>query len=993
MTSRQFVPDPGTLPKPADAERARTGLERWREATRDSETAGFAEAFAEAPGGRALLEAVFGNSPYLTSCLLREAAFMQAVVETGCDAALDAVLRAFDKAGEETDEKAAMQMLRRAKRQAALLIAIADMSAAWPLRRVMEALSDAADHALDACVRFTLGRLVAEGRIAPPAPARPWNGCGYVVLGMGKLGSRELNYSSDIDLIVLYEPQRLQPSDPDRLRADMVRATQTLVRLMDERTADGYVFRTDLRLRPDPGMTPIAITVSAAEGYYESVGQNWERAAMIKARPAAGDIDLGERFLRHIRPFVWRKHLDFAAIADIQSIKRQINAHRGGGAITAEGHNIKVGRGGIREIEFYAQTLQLIWGGRQPDVRARRTGDALAALARHEHVDPDTRDRLIECYGFLRTLEHRLQMTNDEQTQKLPGEAKALDALGVFMGYGEPAAFRADLLNALHTVDDRYARLFADSPDLGGGRSLVFTGAADDPDTLETLAEMGFVDPEHVAGRVKVWHHGRYRATRSERARQILTELMPRLLKALARTANPDQAFARFDSFLGGLPAGVQVFSLFYVNPPLLDLVAEIMGSAPRLAEVLSRRPILLDAVLSDAADDIAPDASGLQTSLEEALGEAGDFQDVLDIIRRWAADRRFLIGVHILRGRLTGEAAGPLLTAVADAAIDALVPRVMEEFTGAHGGFAAGGVAILGLGKLGGRELTPISDLDLVFLYDAPQDAEQSDGAKPLGPMVYYTRLAQRIVTAITAQMPEGSLYEVDTRLRPHGSKGPLGMRLEGFEAYYDGEAWTWEEMALTRARVVCAPEALRARIEEAIRRALRRDRDPDALVVAVSDMRRRIAKEHSPDRPWVIKYRRGGMIDVEFIAQYLMLRHAAAHPKILRRNTGEALEKLAEAEVLDGRDARTLLDALRLWRNLQAVLRLTAGDSFDEANAPDGQKRALAEAAGTGDFAELGPLMERTAEAVGAVFARLIDEPAAALREAAGEDSQLAG
>ncbi len=914
------------------------------------------------------------HSPYLRQLLARDGDVFLDVSRIGPDAFLAKTLAEMKDRNAGQDVKSVMRRLRRGKRRIALASALADIAGLWSLEQVTTCLSDTAAVALDEA----LAVVMADVRGAP----EPY-GKGVFVLGMGKLGARELNYSSDIDIIVLYDPALFLDADRDRLRQDMVRATRLLMRVMDERTADGYVFRTDLRLRPDPGMTPLAMTVSAAETYYESVGQNWERAAMIKARPVAGDLMLGENFLAHIRPFVWRKHLDFAAIEDIHSIKRQINAHRGGAAVAVEGHNIKIGRGGIREIEFFSQTQQLIWGGRQAALRGRGTIEALNALTNAGHVEEGTRDSMAEAYRFLRTVEHRIQMVNDEQTHSLPTTEEGLLRISQFCGFETFEPFRKALLERLLTVERHYAALFEDSSDLGGGGSLVFTGTEDDPETLETLAGMGFKDPSRVAARVRVWHHARYRATRSERARQILTELKPTLLNALARTADPDDAFIRFDQFLEGLPSGVQLFSLFHAQPVLLDLVAELMGNAPRLAEWLARKPILLDAVMSPDFFDPDEPVEVMRKTLGAMLAHAGYLEDVLDGVRRWSNDRGFQIGVQLLRGIADGDKVGQTISDVAETALNALTPAVIEAFAERHGHVPGEGFAIIAFGKLGGCELLHRSDLDLVFVYDVAEGASASDGEKPLGPAVYYLRLCQRLVSAIASETAEGRLYEVDNRLRPAGRSGPLATQLETFESYYrlpDGEAWTWEHMALSRARVICASPVLKARLETMIDAALRQTRDPGPLAKDIAKMRERIRGQFPGRSAWAIKYRAGGLVDLEFTVQYLVLRHAKDHPEILKRNTGETLEALENAGLLEKSDFDALRDALRLWRRLQAVIRLTTEGDFDPETAPEGQKQALARAASFESFDDLAARMETVAAQVAEIHDRLLIEPARA-------------
>jgi glutamate-ammonia-ligase adenylyltransferase len=977
--------DLGLLPNPANPERAKAGLIRLRESlAQDEAGASFLAALESDSTGRALLDAVFGNSPYLGRCLAQEIDSLRAFLIDGPDAAFAALMAEAEQSlDRETSQSRVMTGLRRAKRRAALIAGLADIAGLWTLEKVTGALTDLAEYSLHVAARYVLGAAAAQGSIELADTSRPERDSGYIILGMGKLGARELNYSSDIDLIVLYDADKVLGATLEAMGSIFIKATRQLVHFVDARTADGYVFRTDLRLRPDPGATPIAISAEAAEAYYESVGQNWERAAMIKARPVAGDIEAGERFLHHLRPYIWRKNLDFAAIQDVHSIKRQINAHRGGARIAVNGHNIKLGRGGIREIEFFCQTQQLIWGGRIPDLRDRGTVATLDALARIERIDRRTADEMTEAYGFLRRLEHRLQMVNDEQTHDMPRGDEGVEEIATFMGYETCAVFRDDLLHHLGRVEHHYAHLFEEAPELGAGGALVFTGGENHPDTVKTLEEMGFADGGSISNIVRNWHHGRYRATRSERARQILTEMKPRLLQAFASTANPDKAFARFDEFVAGLPGGVQIFSLFHANPPMLDMVAEIMGGAPRIADWLSRNPSLLDAVLTGDFMEPLGLQSELEMELEAMLEQADDYEDVLELTRRWTNDQKFRVGVQILRGVVGGAAAGESLTAVADTVLGALLPRVEAEFARRHGRVPGGGMAILALGKLGSGELSPTSDLDLVFVYDHAEDAEASDGEKPLAPGAWFARLGQRLISAITAPTAEGSLYEIDMRLRPSGNAGPTASRLGSFERYYQEEAWTWEHMALTRARVVAATsQDLDHRTTAVICATLARPRDPDRLVIDVADMRMRMAKQHRGESLWDVKHHRGGLVDIEFIAQYLQLLHGPAQPRVFAENTADALGRMGEIKVLDMDSVASLVHALGLWWRLQDTLRLIAPSGLDEANIQDSTAAALARAATRPDYEALTAAMEAAYDQVYRLYGTIVEEPAEAAR-----------
>lgn len=980
------------FPEPADSSLAAVGFVCWREAANESGDAVLARVAAAAesnPDSRRVLAALFGNSPHLTQLARTDPAVMCRILADGAEPVVAEALADLSAArGANDDETALMRRLRTAKRRIGLAVAVADIAGAWSLAKVTGALSDLADAALGATAAHLLRTAAQAGAFCLTDPTRPEDGSGLVVLAMGKLGSRELNYSSDIDLIILYDRDRIQTEDPDGLQRRFVRLTRDLVRLIETLTADGYVFRTDLRLRPDPGATPIAMSIAAAESYYESLGQNWERAAMIKARPVAGDLEAGQQFLAHLRPFIWRKSLDFDAIQDIHSIKRQIHAHYGGGRIAVAGHDIKLGRGGIREIEFFAQTQQLIFGGREPKLRLAPTLQALDALASCGLVANEVVGDLKEAYEFLRRVEHRLQMIDDAQTQTLPADPRALQALAVFLGFADTGAFSDALLARLRTVENHYARLFEHAPSLGAeGQvqgNLVFTGVDADAATLATLSGLGFRNAESVHATIRGWHHGRYRAMRSTRARELLTELTPALLKALASAPDPDGAFVRFDAFLAGLPAGVQLFSLFHANLGLLTLVAEVMGAAPGLAEHLSRRPALLDAVVSPGFLEPPPERVALARDLDRQFAPAIYVEEVLDTSRRWAHDRRFQIGVQFLKGLLSPEATAAAYSDVAETVIAALLPRIEDEFSRVHGRLPGAGMVVLAMGKLGGREMTPTSDLDLIFIYDVPPGIEISDGSKPLPPIQYYARLSQRLINAVVCLTAEGRLYEVDMRLRPSGNKGPLAVSLDSFTFYQDREAWTWEHLALTRARPVAGPVALRARLAAAIHKVLTRPRDPDRLVADVAAMRARMAAEHGSDALWDLKHFRGGLVDVEFAAQYLQLRYGHNRPEILCQGTRATLEVAKQEALLAANDANTLIGAHALWQALQAMLRLALVDAPSatrQVEFPASLKRDLARVGGAIDFPALERKVRDTAAAAAAVFRHLIEERATAL------------
>jgi glutamate-ammonia-ligase adenylyltransferase len=956
-------------PRPVDSRRAAQVLGDLQRRSR-----GLAELAPLGPllGDRVgeLLAAVFGASSFLTSLIERSPQRLLATLSAPPEQRFACLTRRFAAAVDAaTAAGTAMQLLREFKSDVALLTALCDLGGIWPVMTVSGRLTQAADAAVAAAVRFLFRQAERAGDWRALHPA------GYIVLGMGKYGAAELNYSSDIDLIVFYDLSRIRLRSGVEPQPFFVRQTRELVRLLSERTGDGYVFRTDLRLRPDPGATPLALSTQAALNYYEGFGQNWERAALIKARVVAGDGTAGEELLRGLAPFIWRKYLDFAAIADIQAMKRQIHAVYGFGRIAVAGHNIKLGRGGIREIEFFAQTQQLIAGGRQPELRCPETLTALRRLEERGWITGTARSELDHAYRFLRAVEHRLQMLADEQTHTLPVAGDRLESFARFCGYADAAALTAALTRVLRHVEIHYVRLFEHSPALTrGGANMVFAGEADDPATLAALAGMGYARASEVLGLVRSWHHGRYPAVRTARARELLTEVQPVLIEALAKTSNPDMAAIAFDAFLSQLPSGVQLFSILKQNPSLIDLIAAIMGTAPRLSRLLSRRRRVLDAVLDPGFFGDLADRQNLTQLIAAELAESTDFQEVLDRARLIAAEQQFLIGMRLLTGSISAAQAGGAYALLAEGLIAAMQEAVAGQMQQAHGAVGGGQAVVVAMGKLGGREMTAASDLDLIVIYDFDPDSAQSSGNKPLAPIPYYTRLTQRLISAFSAPTAEGILYEVDMRLRPSGQKGPVATQLSSFIHYQAHEAWTWEHMALTRARVVSGSPTLAAKVAGTIRDVLVRPRSRSRTAEDVRAMRARIAREKGTQDPWELKQVRGGLVDLEFIVQYLQLCNAAGHPEILEQNTFAALTKLAAARLIPPQAAERLLAAARLLHNLTQILRLCLDGPFDPLKAPEGLKSLLARAGDAPDFARLQADLLAEEAAVAGLFEELV-------------------
>ena len=899
-------------------------------------------ALLAAPGVLSLLRCLGGNSPYLAELALREAATLRHLVADGPDAAFARSLCRLDLVPSSTKRPEIAASLRQAKREIALIAAIADIGQIWPLEAVTGALTQLAEATLKLAIRHLHRAAHDKGAIRLRDPDRPDLDCGFVALGMGKLGAAELNYSSDIDLILLYDPSSLvyaSGSAADSVGSFTSRMARDLVGLMESRDANGYVFRTDLRLRPDPAATPPAVSLLAALTYYESMGQNWERAAMIKARPVAGDLELGQRFLEAIRPFVWRRGLDFAAVTDIHAMKRRIDTakntalNRGPDPVARiAGHNVKLGEGGIREIEFLVQTLQMVWGGRDPTLRVKPTLQAASRLVETGHLSTETCTQLENSYRFLRQVEHRIQMVNDRQTHNLPEQPAEMTHIAGFLGFPDASSFATSFLQHVASVRANYRAVFEHVPDLpdaaGVEAELDFRG--DDPEPAATIAALhalGFKDHRRVIAGVRHWLAGHVRALRSARARDLMTVMLPSILAALGRQSHPDEAFNRFDRFISALPAGVQPMSLFHHNPALLDRIAAVLGAAPMLSEHLARYPNALEGLLANEAP------VDVHRMLKARLSDATRLEDAIQIVRRSVKERDFLLSVATLEGRLDADMAGRHRTALAQAALMVLLPIVLDDFAVRFGRVPGGQLAIVALGKAGGREMMAGSDLDLMFIYDHPADVAESQGLRSLPASQWFVRAVQACSAALTAPGPEGQMYALDMRLRPSGNKGPLAVSLAGFQRYHAEDAWTWEHMALTRARVVAGPPVVRARVNQAVQDVLLRSRDPDKIRGDAVAMRTRMAKELRPHGPWDVKLRPGGLIDIEFIAQVLQLIHNGASGFHGSQTTRVTLRRLSDAGFLDHADARRLIEAEHLWRTIQGMLRMTVGPTESEA------------------------------------------------------------
>jgi glutamate-ammonia-ligase adenylyltransferase len=885
---------------------------------------------------RGLIAGTAGSSPYLRGLAEREVHWLGPALETSPEAAFDRLMA--EAAALDAQDLGAG--LRAAKRRVALLTGLADLGGVWSLEEVTGALTRFADLAVDQVSRA----LVTQGIVRGLLPKDTGDAAGYVVIAMGKMGAGELNYSSDIDLICLFDESRFAEGDYHEVRAEFVRITRTMAKTLSEVTAEGYVFRTDLRLRPDPGVTPVCIAMETAERYYESVGRTWERAAHIKARAAGGDTEAGAAYLARLTPFVYRRHLDFAAIQDAHDMQLRIQAHKIRGHVALEGYDLKLGSGGIRQIEFFTQTRQIIAGGRDPDLRLKGTVEALAALETKGWIE-DTAEVLTRDYRAHREVEHRLQMIADQQTHALPGSEEGFARLAALMDL-DVAQLRGDIQDRLTRVAEIVEPFFAPSE------------TASAPDLSDQTADL-----------VARWPS--YPALRSDRAVEIFNRLRPEILARLnARAARPDEAIVHLDGFLAGLPAGVQLFSMFEANPQLIDLVVDIAATAPALASYLARHADVFDAVIGGGFFQPWPGLEALQEAARAAISDAPDYEAKLIAARRWRNEWHFRVGVHHLRGLLDAPRAGTQYADIAEAVLNALWDPVVAEFASKHGHPPGRGAAILAMGSLGPAALTARSDLDLIAIYDAGT-VEASDGPKPLPARTYYARLTQAFITALTAPMGPGKLYDVDMRLRPSGRKGPVATALSGFRTYQAEKAWTWEHLALTRARAVAGNSDIGAEIESIRSEILNLPRDPATVLGDVAEMRARLAGARRAGSVWDTREGAGRLQDISLLAQTGALLAAAK-----ARDVPGQLAEGAEALGLSSKDTEALTRAHDLFWSLRAVSQLVSETALDPEAVGEGARAALLREADKADMAALEDAIREVSDKAAAIIAKTVPE-----------------
>lgn len=850
-------------------------------------------------------------SPFLAKSMMKNDAAMAFIKRAEFDAAWSAALEiSCDDVGET---------LRRQRSAVALIAAIADLSGHWDLARVTRSLSDFADHALNAAI----GAAFAE--YLPGQDAR-----GFAVIGLGKHGGRELNYSSDIDPIFIYDPKTLPvPNDTDPSKI-AVRIGKRIISLLSERTMYDYVFRVDMRLRPASEITPVAISVNAAISHYESSALAWEQAAFIRARAAAGDIVLGQYFLDAIDTFIWRRSLDFGQIDNIRKMSNNIRDHYSKGQTLGAGYDIKRGRGGIRECEFFAQVHQLIHGGRNASLRVSDTRLALKLLAQHGHIGDSDAQIISDGYALLRTAEHRLQMVDDRQTHELPDSDEELNNVARLHGIENGDALIESLQSTVRNIQKIYDILVQEQ-DSDDQIKLAEAGIP----LIEQLQSMGYgADASQF---VQYWRSGKYRAIRSDAAKSSFETLLPDILTSLSHAPDPQKALSSLDRILEQLPSAINFFNLLQNRPGVMRLLGDILSYAPTLADALGRNAALLDGLI-DSGNEPFHHRDSITAQMQLYFHNDLDYQSLLDAVRNFVAEKRFALGVQLIEGRTDPNEAAIGYSALAEAAIDILTNATIREFELVHGRIDGSELLIIALGRFGGNALTHASDLDVVFLFTGKFSAE-SNGKRSLGATQYFGRLSQRVIAALSVPTASGALYEVDTRLRPSGAQGLLCVSLDSFEKYQRENAWTWEHMALTRARTILGSSHARDKVQNIIGQVLTKNRGN--VIAHVASMRREMDKHKAAISALDIKNAKGGLIDIEFMVHALQIHHRTK----IDPNIENAITILIDLKLLPP----VILDAHIMMSKMLILLRLICPDLLQLSNPA---KQLLAQNLGYGDW-----------------------------------------
>ncbi len=922
---------------------------------------------------RHLLLTILGASPFFAGILCRRDRFFLDLFPGGevrrCKDEKDmlADLRTSIPGGVSFSEL--QKGLRIYKSREVLRIGARDLCGLSDLSTTTAELSALAAASLQRAYEICTELLISEH--GPPLLDQPGeNGSRepeFTILGMGKLGGRELNFSSDIDLIYFYSSEKgmtrgvlsssAEPEGRIHLHQYFCRLAEVITRALGQVTEDGFVFRVDLRLRPDGDSGEMANSLRSAETYYESWGQSWERTAMIKARPVAGSIPFGEKLLQDLQPFIYRRYLDYAMIEDIRRMKQKIDR-----SLTREKEgelNLKLGRGGIREIEFFIQTLQLVYGGKNPRLRERNSLSALDSLHREGLIESRTYDHLREAYSFLRTVEHRIQMVQERQTHNLPVRREEIDALARRCGFLKRKKFLETLEEHRQNVEAIYRDLFFTSEEeireeVRPEIAFLFDPAADPDLVMDLLEERGFRNPRNGYESIAFLRDAPPRAHLTQRARRQLERIAPLLMQEVIDSPEPDRALLNLERFLRALRARATFYALLAENREIIKVLVSLFGTSQFLSRIFIQHPEILDSMVSRSYAVSNKDRITMEKDLEELIGDATDYEDRLDVLRRFRNEEFLRIAMGDLYGNLELEEVARQLSVLADVALNKAVSIAREELmprfgipwcktTKGDGHEAA--FAIIGMGKLGGMELNYHSDVDIIFVYEGNGETRPAPGADPhrfrlQTNQEYFSRLAQRIISVLTLSTREGFVYQIDTRLRPSGNQGPLVTSMPAFRAYHESSARMWERQALTKSRVVTGPERFVEPLSALLKEMTYGSPLGPGLKEEIYRLRNRMEVEIAREdrRRYNIKTGRGGMVDVEFIVQYLQLLHGGKRPDLRLTNTLDALDALQQEKLLSKGDYDVLKEGYRFLRKVENRLRLVHDQSVNELSGdPD--------------------------------------------------------
>jgi glutamate-ammonia-ligase adenylyltransferase len=906
---------------------------------------------------------ICGSSPFLAGILARDSRyfkelFLDRLIELNrSEGEMLAALRA--QAGTETDYHSLFPLLRRFKYREILRIAARDLNGLASLEEVTAELSALAAASLQVACEVARRSLVAEHGVPLMETPNGLREADLTIIGMGKFGGRELNFSSDIDIIYFYSADKGGTSGiPDgqggftgkiSLHTFFVRLAEMITRAISQVTADGFVFRVDLGLRPEGKSGDMAISLRSAEIYYESWGQSWERAAMLKARPVAGSLELGEQLLKLIEPFIYRKHLDYNLIEDIMAMKKKIDASL---AREMEGeYNIKLGRGGIREIEFFIQALQLVYAGKNPALRSKNSLQALGALKDVRIINEDDSTSLCEAYRFLRTVEHRIQVVQERQTHSLPKKDEELLALARRCGFLRTNGllrFNETLESHRQKVSAIYGNLFlsrdAKLKEEVRPEIYFFFDRKADPDLIkDMLAERRFERVDTAYDNIILLRDGPPRAHLTERARRLLEKIAPLLLQEIFASPDPDMALTNLDRFLCTVGSRSTFYALLAENRQIMKLLVSLFAMSEFLSKIFISHPELLDSMVSRASASYFSGKEDMQTELSGLLAQAENFEESLDILRRYRHEVFLRIGMNDIYGKIGQSEIATQLTCLADACLTAAHDMATIElarfgkptYVDLSGAPREASLAVLGMGKMGGFELNYHSDLDIIYIYDRQG---VTDGEKQLTNHEYFAKLGQKIISILTTQTREGYAYKIDTRLRPSGNAGPLVTSLESFKNYHREEAQIWERQALTKARIVLGEEVLRDNIDEIVRHAVYSASVDDSVRSGIHRLRMRMETElaREGEGSYNIKTGRGGMVDVEFIVQYLQLKYGRDYPDLRHPNTLTALKAIRASALLSEEECAALLDGYKFLRRLENRLRIIHDYSMNDLGGP---------------------------------------------------------